>query len=98
MQYIGSLNTLFSEKRNILLSPCKKAVTWPCKIITIEHEWPYWIKIYHPSGQNLNQGRGLPSPWLNSDPEGEISLSYMNRFMMDCFFPTFEGFLAEHKN
>ena len=27
----------------------------------------------------------MPSPWLNSDPEGEISLSYMDRLMMDWF-------------
>ena len=51
----------------------------------------------HPRGRNFNQGRGLPSTWLNSDPEGEISLSYMNRLMMDCFSPTFQGFLSEHK-
>ena len=39
----------------------------------------------------------MPSPWLNSDPEGEISLSYMDRLMLDCFSPILEGFLWEHK-
>ena len=43
----------------------------------------------HPRGRKFYQGRGLPSPWLNSDPEGEISLSYMDRLMMDRFSPTF---------
>ena len=59
------------------------------KIITIHHERPCRIEISHPRGQKFNQGRGLPSPWLNSDPKGEISLSYMDRLMMDCFSPTF---------
>ena len=67
------------------------------KIITIHHECPCRIEISHPSGRNFNQGRGLPSPWLNSDPEGEISLSYMDRLMMDRFLPLFEAFLSEHK-
>ena len=31
----------------------------------------------HPRGRKFNQGRG----WLNSDPEGEITLSYMDRLM-----------------
>ena len=26
----------------------------------------------------FDPGRGLPSPWSNADPEGEISLSYMD--------------------
>ena len=54
-----------------------------CKrwIITIRHECPCRIEISHPRGQNFNQGRGLLSPWLNSDPEGEISLSYMDRLL-----------------
>ena len=59
------------------------------EIITIHHERPCRIEISHPRGRKLNQGRGLPSPWLNSDPEGEISLSYMDRLMMDRFSPTF---------
>ena len=59
------------------------------KIITIHHEHPCRIEISHPRGRKFNQGRGLPSPWLNSDPEGEISLSYMDRLMMDRFSPTF---------
>ena len=59
------------------------------KIITIHHELPCRIEIFHPRGRKYNQGRGLPSPWLNSDPEGEISLSYMDRLMMDRFSPTF---------
>ena len=57
--------------------------------ITIHHERPCRIEISHPRGRKFNQGRGLPSPWLNSDPEGEISLSYMDRLMMDRFSPTF---------
>ena len=59
------------------------------KTITIHHERPCRIEISHPRGRKFNQGRGLPSPWLNSDPEGEISLSYMDRLMMDRFSPTF---------
>ena len=53
-------------------------------------------EISYPRGRNFNQGRGLPSPWLNSDPEGEISLSYMymDRLMMDCFSPTFPRFFV----
>ena len=58
-------------------------------VITIHHERPCRIEISHPRGRKFNQGRGLPSPWLNSDPEGEISLSYMDRLMMDRFSPTF---------
>ena len=64
------------------------------KIITIHHECPCRIEISHPRGRNFNQGRGLPSPWLNSDPEGEISLSYMDRLMMDRFSPTFSKFFC----
>ena len=60
--------------------------------ITIHHECPCGIEISHPRGRNFNQGRGLPSPWVNSDSEGEISLSYMDRLMMDCFSPTFPRF------
>ena len=66
-------------------------------IIRIHHECPCRIEISHPRGRNFNPGRGLPSPWLNSDPEGDISLSYMDRLMMDCFLPLFQGFLSEHK-
>ena len=51
-------------------------------------------EISHPRGRNFNQGRGLPSPWLNSDHEGEISLSYMDRLMMDRFSPTFPRFFV----
>ena len=68
------------------------------KTITIHHERPCRIEISHPRGRKFNQGRGLPRPWLNSDPEGEISLSYMDRLMMDRFSPIFEGVLSEHKN
>ena len=59
------------------------------KTITIHHERPCRTEISHLRGRKFNQGRGLPSPWLNSDPEGEISLSYMDRLMMDRFSPTF---------
>ena len=62
------------------------------KIITIHHGRPCRIEISHPRGRKFNQGRGLPSPWFNSDPEGEISLSYMDRLMMDRFSPTFRRF------
>ena len=51
-------------------------------------------EISHPRGRNFNQGRGLPSPLLNSDPEGEISLSYMDRLMMDSFSSTFPRFFV----
>ena len=67
------------------------------KIITIHHKYPFRIEISHPRGQNMNQGRGLPSPWLNLDPEGVISLSYMDRLMVDCFSPTFQALLLIHK-
>ena len=63
--------------------------------LTIHHECPCRIEISHPRGQKLNQGGGLPRPWLNFDPEGEISPSYMDRLMMDCFTPTFPSFLVE---
>ena len=64
------------------------------KTVTIHHECQCRIETSHPRGRNFNQGQGLPSPWLNSDPEGEISLSYMDKPMMDCFLPLFQGFLA----
>ena len=66
--------------------------------IAIHHECPCRIEISHPRGQNFNQGQGLPCPSLNSNPEGEIFLSNMERLMMDCFSPTFPRlFLSEHK-
>ena len=69
------------------------------QIITIHHECPRRIEIAHPRGRNFNQIRGLLSPWLNSDPEGEISLSNMDRLMMDCFSPTFsKGFRPSIKS
>ena len=53
-------------------------------------------------GETTRGGNGLgakrpgfgtrPRPWLNSNPEGEISLSYMDSLMMDCFSPTFHKF------
>ena len=68
------------------------------KTITIHHERPCRIEISHPRGRKFNQGRGLPSPWLNSDPEGEISLSYIDSLMMDRFSPTFRrGFCQNIK-
>ena len=39
----------------------------------------------------LNQGRGLSSPLLYSDPKGEIALFYMARFIMDYFSPAPQG-------
>ena len=65
--------------------------------ITIHHECPCWIEISHPKVWNFNQGQGLPSPWLNYDPGGEISLFLMDRLIMDSFSPTFQSFLSEHK-
>ena len=67
------------------------------KIITIHHECPCRIEISHPRGGNLNQGRDLPTPWLNFDPEGEISLPYMDRLVMDSFSLASQGFLLQHK-
>ena len=63
-------------------------------IITIHHECPCRIEISHSRvGRDYSQGGGLPSPCFNSDPEGEISLSYMERLMMNCFSPTvFQAF------
>ena len=66
------------------------------EIITIRHECPYRIEISQSRGRNFNQGRDLPSPWLNSDPEGEISLSYIDRLMMDCFSPTYTSFFCRN--
>ena len=66
------------------------------EIITIHHERPCRIEISHPRGRKFNQGRGLPSPWLNSDPSGEISLSYIDRLMMDRFSPTFWRFFCQN--
>ena len=65
-------------------------------IITIHHECPSKIEISHSRGWNLNQGRGLPSPLLISDPLGEISLFYIDRLIMDCFSHTFASFLVEN--
>ena len=85
-----------------VLSKCRQMeVLSKCRQmdITIHHGRPCRIEISHPRGRKFNQGRGLPSPWFNSDPEGEISLSYMDRLMMDRFSPPlFEGFFSEHKN
>ena len=62
------------------------------KNITIPHECPCRTGKSHPRGQNFYQGGGLPSPWLKFQPEGEISLSYMDWLMMDYFSPTFSEF------
>ena len=53
----------------------------------------------------LNRGVGILTrdevcqvPGEISTPEDDISLSYMDRLMMDCFSPTFRSFfLLEHK-
>ena len=38
-------------------------------------------------------------PGTRLDPDGEISLSYMDRLMKDCFSPTFfQAFWSDHKN
>ena len=66
------------------------------KNITIHHECPCRIDI-SPECWKFNLGRGLQSPWFNSDPKSEISLSYMDRLIMDCFAPTIRRFLSEHK-
>ena len=57
--------------------------------VTIHNQCPCRIEISPPRGQNFNQGRGLHSLWLNSDPEGQISLSYIDSLMKNCFSPTF---------
>ena len=93
--HLANLMMTISDRWNVFFSISLSQPWW---IITIHHECPCRIEISHLRGQNFNQGRGLPSPWLNSDPEGEISLSNMDRLMMDCFSPTFfEGFLSEYK-
>ena len=51
-------------------------------------------EISHPRVRNFNQGQGLPSPWFISDPEGEISLSYMDRAHDGLFSPTFRSFFV----
>ena len=71
-----------------------------CKLGTkLENNFCCKIEISHPRGRNFNQGQGLPSPWLNSDPKGDISLPYMVRLDHDglFFFPLFQVFLSEHK-
>ena len=62
------------------------------QIVRIHHECPCRIWKSHLRGRNfsVNQGRGLPSPWLNSYLEGEIFLSCMDWFMMDSFSPTYK--------
>ena len=50
----------------------------------------------HPSGQNFNQGRGLPGPWWNSDHKGELSLSYVDTHS-GLFFSNFSKVFLEHK-
>ena len=67
------------------------------KIITIHHEYPCRIEISHPRARNFNQGQGLPRPWLNSHPEGDISLSYMDRLMMDLFFSHFSKVFCRNR-
>ena len=42
-------------------------------------------------------GERLAKSWLNSDPEGAISLSLMDKLMNDCFPPTFSMVLVELK-
>ena len=42
-----------------------------------------------PEGRNFYQGR---VPDINSDPEGEIYLSFMDWLMMDYFSPNFREF------
>ena len=59
---------------------------WSRKIITIDHECSYRIEISHLRGQNFNQGRGLSSPWFNSDTKGEISLFYIGRLMISLSY------------
>ena len=41
-----------------------------------------------PEGVEFQPGTRL-SPWLNSNPEGEIHLSYMDWLMLVYFSPTF---------
>ena len=64
------------------------------RIITIHHECPCRIEITHPRSGKFKQGQGLPSPWLNSDPEGENPITYLDKLMMDCFSPTFRRFFV----
>ena len=58
--------------------------------IRIHHECPCRIRKSHPRGRTSNQGWGLLSLWLNSYPEGEISLSCMDWLKTDSFSPTFK--------
>ena len=96
MERSGSVLECFTRDREAAGSSLTGVTAlWSlCKTITIHHECPCRIEISHPRGRKFNQGRGLPSPWLNSDPEGEISLSYMDRLMMDRFSPTFRRFFV----
>ena len=64
------------------------------RMFIFHHECPCRIEISHPRGRNFNEGRGLPSPWLDFDLEGEISLSYVDRLMMDSFIPLLQAFGA----
>ena len=56
-----------------------------CEIKTIPQGCPCRIEITYPRGWNFNQGRGLLRLWLNSDTEGEISLSCMDWSMLYSF-------------
>ena len=58
----------------------------PCKT-----EKPY------PRGLNLPRYKALSSPWLNSNPKGEISIFNMDRLMMDYFSSTFTSIFGEHE-
>ena len=51
---------------------------------------PSWVSMYG----NLTRGVGISShvPGWNSNPEGEISLSFTDWLMMDYFSPTFSDF------
>ena len=68
--YLGaiylSFKYLFLEKKNILLCPCKKAVTWSCKKNRISGD----RKIPSPVAHGYSGKRGLPSLPLNGGPEG----------------------------
>ena len=62
-------------------------VPWGHKnIIRIHHECPCKIEISHLRGWNFSKGQGKS--------EGEISLSYIARLMMDCFSPAFSKLLV----
>ena len=59
------------------------------KITTIHHECPCRMGKSHPRVGISTREEACQVPCKNSNPKGEISLSYMNWLMMDYISSTF---------